>query len=86
MKTERGIIAYLVLFLLFFMLAFFVNNCTGRSFGDGIQKAEMHHLLTGEYYNEYKIIDKDSSYIIVDKVATFDTIYWKDLNIKVIEK
>jgi len=85
MKTD-WIKAYLTIGLLFFMFAFLIDNCTGRTFRDGIQKAEMHHILTGEYYNEYVIIDKDTSYIRVDKVATFDSTYWKDLNIKVIEE
>lgn len=83
--TKNYVVAYLTIFLCFFMIVSFINNCTGRSFRDGIEKSELHHMLTGEYYNEYKIISADSTYIKIDSAATFQEIYWDDLPIIIVE-
>lgn len=78
-------ITILILFLVFFMLIFIINNCTGRSWSDAIEKAETHHIITGEYYNTYKILDADSSYIKIESRADFEETYAKDLPITIIE-
>lgn len=74
----------LVAFLLF--IAFITDNCTGRKFEDGIKKAEIHHMLTGKYYNSYKVLDNDSTYILITNEAPFETTYWNKLPVHTIEK
>lgn len=78
-------IAILIIFLVFFALTFIINNWTGRSWDDAIIKAETHHIITGEYYNTYKILDADSSYIKIESRADFSETYAKDLTTTVIE-
>ncbi len=82
---KNHIIAILTVLLVFFIAIFIINNHTGRSWSDAIEKAETHHIITGEYYNTYKILDADSLYIKIESRADFDETYAKDLPITIIE-
>ena len=37
-------------------------------------------MITGEYYNEYIILDKDSLFIKLEKEASFDEIYFDEID------
>ena len=78
--------AITLIFLVFFVLLFLTDNCTGRKFEDGIKKAEMHHILTGKYYNKYKILDNDSTYILIEHEQSFEYLYQNKLKANVLEK
>lgn len=86
MKLNRAYMFFVTIIAVLFSGLFFIYNCTGRGYYDGLRRAEIHHLITGEYYNQYKILDYDSTYVLVVKVAPFDSTYWLELPVTVLEK
>ena len=56
-----------------------------RTFSDGIEKAEIHHLITGEYYNKYSQVitiptegDTIKTYVCEERESIKKT-YWEEV-------
>ena len=56
-----------------------------RTFNDGVEKAEIHHLMTGEYYNKYSQVITISSVgdtteiYVCEERESIEKTYWEDV-------
>ena len=83
MDNKSMIISFLIIFLIT-SIAIHIMDAK-RNWADGIEKAERHHLLTGEYYNTYsKIINisndghRTHDYQVEER-SSFQETYWEDI-------
>ena len=77
-------IVFLILIIIFLLGIVIVDET--RDWDSAIEKAERHHLLTGQYYNQYLkqitiIANKDTVIdYVLEKREDFENTYWKDAN------